>query len=145
MLYTLVVLCAVSASPQAPKPPQAPPMIVVAEKKAPSCKKEDCDCGCNDGAGCKCILAKKSCHCSPLCTCGCNDGRPCVCDTLSVTSVPTLVPSSAPLISHSSASYRDVQLYTTPVYHPPVMPAYRPMTYAAPAMSFGGGFSSGGC
>lgn len=159
-MLTLVVLCALSAKPsQAPKPPQAPPMVVVVEK-APSCKKPDCDCGCNDGSACKCILKKaKSCHCSPLCTCGCNDGQSCVCSTLSVPSATTPVTSPQRTVSGPSAFYGDAILYTTlppaiqysqplPYYQPPAMnyaPVYRPATNYAPAMSFGGGFSSGGC
>ena len=111
--------------PQAPTPPQGPPV----KTSTPTCGKENCDCGCKDGGTCTCAANTES----P------GDNQPSQWVSYR-TYAPVYTRKSyvTPVYSYSTYSqpvYR-YQTYSAPTYSPAyVQPTYSRPTYSAPTYS----------
>lgn len=141
MLTTLLALAFSAVPPQAPLPPQAPPVLVAA-KRSDACPPV-CDCGCNDGSPCTCSV-KRTVAAAGASGSSCPGG---VCNA-----TPAVQP--APVVTHYSAPIPIVHHQPTVIYHQPMRYApatvqyAAPMTYYrpafAPSYSFGGSCAGGG-
>jgi hypothetical protein len=137
-MYALTIFLALSAPPQAPPPPQAPFLALVAERPAqapvPSCPcSSACSCGCQEGLPCDCVVSSRIQVAGSF---ECRDGSCCR------PSMPALAPSLnfAPRYAPSPPFGAMAPMYAGPVFatYPSFAPGplwrpVRPPQIAGPA------------
>lgn len=145
MFPAVLSLLALGGAPQAPRPPQAPPLQVVSARaeRVPEViqvRREPVPAP---------PRVTPSCCCSSACTCGCQEGLPCACATCPGVQVAcTICPSPAPVVVpaapvwHSPAPVWQPAPVSTPVWQPLPAAVYQtqaplcqpaPVAYRAPA------------